>query len=180
MSKILVNEISHTNDTTAMTIDSSGNASFAGRITSGTLPAFRAGNNGNYSHTSNNLVQFNQVSGGQFYNQGGHYSGSTYKFTAPVDGLYSFTAIVLWFNLSNGINMNDSLRFLLNDTTELGYGWRRAHYAAGYTGSQGYNSDFMCDQYLLSAGDTMGVRGKKTQDIHGNANYTYFTGHLVG
>jgi hypothetical protein len=76
--------------------------------------------------------------------------------------------------------MNDSLKFLLNDTTELGFGWRRAHYVSGYTGSQGYNSDFMCDQYLLSAGDTIGVRGKKSEDIHGNPNYTYFTGHLVG
>ena len=151
-----------------------------GQVTMPSPPAFRAGNNANYSHTGNNLVQFNQVSGVQFYNQGGHYSGSTYKFTAPVDGLYSFTALVLWMNLSNLINMNDSLRFLLNDTTELAYGWRRAHYNSGSTGSGGYNSDFMSDQYLLSAGDTIGVRGKKSEDIHGNAQYTYFTGHLVG
>lgn len=167
--------IQSTSGTEAMKVDSSGYVTMTQR------PAFRVGRSANYSHTSGGLIQYDDLVGQQHYNQGNHYSTSTYKFTAPVDGVYFFHSLVIWGpNVPSGTSMADSLKFMVNDGNVYSYSARRAVYVANYTGTSGYFTDHITDQFLLSSGDTVGVRGQATQSVHGNDQYTYFIGHLVG
>ena len=73
-----------------------GDITATGTIRSDAVPAFRIGRSANYAHTSGNLIQYDDDAGNQHYNQGGHYSTTTYKFTAPVDGVYFFHSLVIW------------------------------------------------------------------------------------
>ena len=80
-----VQELQHTNGTSAMTIDSSG------RILTPARPSFFAyrsttdASDTNYS--SHTQVDFEATQ----HNIGGHYNTSTYNFVAPVDGIYHFS-----------------------------------------------------------------------------------------
>jgi len=70
-----------------LTMDSSG------RVLTPARPAFRAYNSGTswieITHNTTTIMAFNTTD----YNIGSHYNTSTYKFTAPVSGLYYFWAI---------------------------------------------------------------------------------------
>tara|TARA_X000001382_G_C3048940_1_gene140410 strand:- start:19 stop:528 length:510 start_codon:yes stop_codon:yes gene_type:complete len=85
MSTLKVQEIQHTGGTTAQTIDSSG------RILTPARPAFRAYDASGADHIE---LTHNQVNTLPFdttdFNIGSHYNTSTYRFTAPITGLYYF------------------------------------------------------------------------------------------
>ena len=108
MSKILVNELAHTNDTTAMTVDT------AGRILQPTRPIFYATADSNISMTTSyaETTAFSNA----IVNVGSHYSTGTGRFTAPISGVYNFgiasignsTATVYRFRLyKNGSTLNN-------------------------------------------------------------------------
>ena len=90
MSNLLVQNIKHTNGTTAQTIDSTG------RITTPARPSFLVRGYGSVtggSQSINNITtnsnvgimyNFDEVS----HNIGSHFSNSTGKFTVPISGLY--------------------------------------------------------------------------------------------
>jgi len=101
MSNLLVQNIKHTNGTTAQTIDSTG------RILTPVRPAFRAHKtDGNVSATNNYIP--NVAS----FNVGSHYSTSTGKFTCPINGVYVFYANVL----SDTNQTSNDLGLFLNNT----------------------------------------------------------------
>ena len=81
MSNLLVQNIKHTNGTTAQTIDSSG------RVTRSLIPSFYA-----YENSGGNVTNATATIpyGTTHHNTGGHYDTSTSTFTAPVAGLYYF------------------------------------------------------------------------------------------
>jgi len=96
MSNLLVQNIKHTNGTTAQTIDSSGNTTVSQNIFTPAIPVFWA-----YSSTASvtgnaTAIVFNQVD----LNNGNHYSTSTGRFTAPVAGIYEFNVQALFRKLN--------------------------------------------------------------------------------
>lgn len=86
-SEIGVQNIQHTNGTTAMTIDSSGRVSLPQQI------GFLAEGSASYvAYSSLDTLAYNSVTNAGQFNNGGHYDITTYKFTAPIAGMYFFHA----------------------------------------------------------------------------------------
>ena len=79
---IKVDTIQNNGGTTGLTIDSSG------RVSTPVRPSFlaRVSSNQSLSAATRTVVQFGTTD----HNVGSHFSTSTYKFTAPVDGIYQF------------------------------------------------------------------------------------------
>ena len=105
-STLKVNTIQHTGGTTGLTIDSSG------RVFRSNIPAFFATGSSSYvAYSAGDTLQFNSES----FDDGGNYNTSTYRFVAPVTGLYNFGAqaliendnpaglILKQLNASNGV-----------------------------------------------------------------------------
>jgi len=94
MSKLQVETISHTNNTTGMTIDSSG------RILQPTKPSFCARHNGATFNTNGATIAWNLTNGtyGSF-DIGNNYNTSTYKYIVPITGVY-------WFQMESITNVN--------------------------------------------------------------------------
>ncbi len=149
-----------------------------GRVTKPYQPAFNAGKNTNSSVSSGATVIFQLTTGNKF-NIGGHYNASTGIFTAPVAGVYIFSASLIWMSLANGQDMHDSF-WIYKNSSIVAYGLRRAEYEAGYTGNGGYFVDFANVLLSLAVGDTVKVVNNRTLDIHGNSEYSYFYGYLLG
>jgi hypothetical protein len=74
--------IQHTNGTNALTIDSTG------RVNCPTLPSFRVSRADNIAQPAGVVTGFTNV----FHNVGGHFNTSTNRFTAPIAGVYFFSA----------------------------------------------------------------------------------------
>ena len=142
-------------------------------------PKFRVGRNSSYSPGAGSDIIFNVDSGGGKHNVGLHYNTANGRFTAPVAGVYTFTAHVIWEGLSNGQNMADCFHPKINGVV-VGYSGRRGEYIANETGNSGYYTDFMTYQFTLAAGDYVTINNQYSRTIHGNSNYTTFSGHLVG
>jgi len=97
MSKILVNELAHTNDTTAMTIDSSGRVALPNR------PYFFGdfGGSAYVSKTGGATLVFDNA----IHNDGSHYNTGTGIFTCPVAGLYTVQCCLLSQNTSDAYEL---------------------------------------------------------------------------
>ena len=161
MSTLFVNNISHTNDTSAMTIDS------AGRVNLPQLVAFTAYAN---SNTSVNVSVCSKVPyDATIINKGNGYNNSTYVFTAPVAGVY-------WFSYSVWCNQSSTGRsgFFKNGT---GYG--RSDYPIGTRAhGGGYQNDSASSAIELAANDTVDIRVYDSSvDVFGT---NYFSGYLIG
>ena len=151
-----------------------------GAVTTPSQPGFRAGRNSNYTPGSSATIVFNTTASTAHFNTGNHYSTSTGLFTAPVTGKYVFHTCVLWGpGTVDGTAMHDSFRFRLNSTV-ITYSHRRAEYVNGTTGNDGYYADFATDIIPMSANDTMGIWSQKANQVHGNQQYTLFSGYLLG
>jgi len=160
MSNLLVQNIKHTNGTTAQTIDSSG------RVTLPQVPAFMARRT---SNQATGVIIFDTA----VVNQGSHYDTSTGKFTAPVAGVYSFSTNVM--SDHDGTDSYFRSEIHINGTS--------------YAVSQGYtylDNDFSSSFSTvasLSANDYVQVVAV-TASVYGTSaatsNYTHFSGFLIG
>jgi len=151
-------------------------------VTLSSVPAFSAGLDSSATFSVNTYYIFNDVTSTAHFNQGGHYSTSTGKFTAPVAGIYQFYCSMIWEGVGDGDTMHDAWRFTKN-TTNLHYDNRRAEYVAGTTGNSGYYTTHQSALMELAANDTFGVQvlsNSASQTVHGNTNFTYFQGFLIG
>ena len=167
-SEIGVQNIQHTNGTTAMTIDGSG------RVLMPARPVFKA------SITSSTTVDFSAANGivnfdNQIIDVGANYDPSTYKFTAPVDGIYQFYAILradgasatsysyIFFG-KNGANVSGSLCIIGNGA------------------STNYQSYQITDILSLTAGDEIAVYANFNGDtsVVLYPGQSTFSGFLIG
>ena len=149
-------------------------------------PAFRAGRSTDVNPGTNGTIVFNYVSNPTHFNQGGHYDNSTGAFTAPIAGVYNFYCQVLWESVGAGQNMADAFFFYYNASggasggTLVSYDARRAEYIAGETGNAGYYGAHTSLLIYMAANSSLYVRNYYNLTVHGNANFTFFQGHLVG
>jgi hypothetical protein len=158
-----------------------------GYVTKPYHPCFRAGRSSDITPGSQNTIVFNYVANPTHFNQGGHYDNSTGAFTAPVAGIYNFYCQVLWEGLSSGQNMDDAFYIYYNSSggasggTLVSYDARRAEYIANETGNAGYYGAHSSVMVAMAAGGSVYIRNNRGSIVvHGNANFTFFQGYLIG
>ena len=149
-----------------------------GYVTTPYVPAFKAGRSSDISVGNTSTIVFNDT-GGNHFNNGGHYNNSNGVFTAPIAGRYMFSTVVIYMSMSAGQAMDDAF-YIYKNNTNVAYSFRRAEYEAGYTGNGGYYVDHANVLLELASGDTVKIVNNRSATVHGNTNYTYFYGYLVG
>ncbi len=169
MSKLQVETISHTNNTTGMTIDSSG------RVLTPARPAFLATytNDAWSTVTANDVIQFNDVSSGACFDTGSDFVTGTYRFVAPVGGTYYFAYQIYTINTDT----TAAFKFRKNGSDVILAGSQ-----AKFTQMSEYGSiDMTATDIMiisLSASDYIQVAGASSSDVYGY--YSTFCGHLIG
>ena len=88
-----------------------GVTTFSGIVTNSAHPSFHVSRRGG-DVSANNYVVFDQV----FHNNGSHYNNSNGRFTAPVSGVYFFSA----WNYTGGTS---AFQLRINTTTYAEYTW---------------------------------------------------------
>ena len=175
-----VQELQHTNGTSAATISS------AGIITKPQTPAFRvtASAGQSLSHATFTKLAFNTKTGSQHqFDTGGNWNTTNYDFTAPVSGVYFFkgqffasvstnrAAFNILIDTGSGFDITDSNSYL---TQELSAGIS-ANGGGVYSGSA---------VAYLTAGHKIAAYGYQEQGsattTNANAWLTHFSGYLVG
>jgi hypothetical protein len=142
-------------------------------------PAFKAGRNGSISLAAGATIVFNEHTTSNHFNQGGHYNNTNGRFTAPIAGVYIFSTVVIFEGLSNNQVMTDSF-YIEKNTTTVAYSFRRANYVSSTTGTGGYYVDHASTMLKLAANDYVYVKNSRALAVHGNTNYCYFYGYLLG
>ena len=171
MSKILVNELAHTNDTTALTVDT------AGRVKAPQSPLFMAYCVSPYSMTQ---TYTELVYGQEDIDIGGNYNNSNGRFTAPITGLYEFAYASI--GMQNATVYRYRLRINGSDPSGGDYEQRLDN---GDSGGAAYphNNEY-CAYVQLTAGQYVSVFQRvDTGSVNGYADaayrYVYFRGKLI-
>jgi len=147
---------------TAIEIDSNG------VITQPVLPAFFARSDATLYRTVAEIVQYDDVTSTGCFNQGSHFDTSTYKFTAPVAGVYSFAA---QFYSNNEVAAN--MYWYINSNVVA------SSQVNGTNDQSAYEGIEMAVTFKLDANDEVYIKSAST-GYHLNTSYSYFCGHLVG
>ena len=164
MSNLLVQNIKHTNGTTAQTIDSTG------RVLTPARPAFQA-RGANEAYVTTNPVPFPTAE----VNVGSCYNTSTYKFTAPIAGVYYFYASVYHRNTDTEYG---NIQFSKNDSTDYESAAGSLYQNAGTVVS---STPPTIAVLSLSANDTIKVAfHNSTGDYFNGEDESVFGGFLIG
>ena len=169
-SVLKVENISHTNSTTAMTIDSSG------RILTPARPVFRAYSSGTWTIAHNTFTIF--PANTAVINVGGSYNTSTYKFTAPIAGVYYFYG--QWFG---SISSNRGIISIYkNDSqTEDNMGSQALHQGSTSNGGISYGGQNLMQ---MDAGDTASCQTYQESGgqitANQNSHLSFWFGYLIG
>ena len=109
-----------------------------------------------------------EANGNPNHNRGGHFDHSTGLFTAPVSGIYHFSACAGY----KQTNVNFNQKFYHNGTTTA----EGSRYIG--SGVQSHSTSTISATVYMAAGNTMGVAMEYTH--HANTTHNFFSGHLVG
>ena len=174
-SKLGVETISHTNGTTAATIDSSG------RILTPARPAFHATlSAATVTFTSTNDDYEDLVMDNAITNIGNHYSTSTGRFTAPVDGMYFFSANVRFDSMDN----TNYARLLITTSTDNSPWNESGQTFSAIIGNQqatNYHTLNVAGCIYLNANDVVRLKGGHRSDTSYQMHKeSQFSGFLVG
>ena len=171
MSKLQVETISHTNNTTAQTIDSSG------RILTPARPVLLAQGNVNDNVVYANSADINFATSGigfGEFTQGGMSLVNNTQFTVPVTGLYQFQCSVYLNDSNTSCRIQLLLNGAANPTTTIA--------GVGQSGDAAARSIQLNQVLNLTAGDYVSVRnfsgGNRT--IYNGYNHTYAFMYLIG
>jgi len=151
--------------TTAMTIDN------AGRVTTPSQPYFAA-----YMDTGGSWVSTNADIALPFNNTdvniGGHFNTSNYRFTAPVVGVYAFSAGFIT-NQTAGLGR---MMFWINGVAKY------SHIQYGMNGSDatGAGSSMATAFIKLAANDYVDFRSQSGTIVAYQSQHSSFTGYLLG
>jgi|LUMQ01.1.fsa_nt_gb hypothetical protein len=141
-------------------------------------PNFCARMTGSQNVSAQDVVIYDSVSSNyRRWNIGGHYSTTTGKFTAPIDGIYYFEGQVMTTGWSNNDNIQD-LIFLNSSQGNVSYPRQRRSYFRTEDDANGYFTNSCAGQVQLSSGDTVWVQIQKACSVT-SQQFCYFTGWLV-
>jgi len=117
------------------------------------------------------------------WNNGGHYSTSTGKFTAPVAGFYYFAGRVM----STGWNDGDDIQDLISIQSSAGiitYPTQRRSRFRSDADANGYYTTSISAQVQAAAGATFWLQSNRNGNGSGwdsaSSQYSFFTGWLIG
>ncbi|VDI51217.1 Hypothetical predicted protein [Mytilus galloprovincialis] len=115
----------------------------------------------NHPVLSNNVIKFEDVE----TNIGNHYNPTTGFFTAPINGLYVLSCMIMAYG-----------------NTEIAYQWRKndAVFSSGYTDKTHSGSQSQTFVFELKKGDRVYIkhRTSTSQKIYGG-RYSYYNGYLL-
>ena len=166
MSNLLVQNIKHTNGTTAQTIDSTG------RILTPPRPSFKAKPSSNGTLAGTNVLVLDDVTSTTHgcHNVGGHYSTSTGKFTAPLSGVYVFMISVY---------TNDATDCEVNFVKTASGTQQDCGVARIFADGKSYDTLNWCGNVYMNANETAHFKVHSGTAYY-NANVSSTSGYLLG
>ena len=150
-----------------------------GYVTKPAHPSFCARHNNGNGFVNTDIICLTRMSGWHSWNSG-HYSTSTGKFTAPVDGVYYFEAQAMTTGHGDGDNIQDMMT-LESNRGRISYCRQRQTYFRTDENANGYFTNSVGGSIKLNATDTVWFQRKSGHSWgFSNQYYTYFTGWLIG
>ena len=170
VAEIKTDTIKNQAGTTVMTVDSTGRL----LRPSSTLVAFDV-TTVSAGTISSGTIPFNTAA----LNLGGHFNTSTYKFTAPVDGVYEFHARFLCGDGSNNDDASGTVKMILDGSTSISEGH--------FNTTDAWENVKIFRIISLTANQTIetqmtgsGNGGYVYANGSGTTDYNRFTGKLIG
>ena len=170
VAEIKTDTIKNQAGTTVMTVDSTARL----LRPSSTLVAFDV-TTVSAGTISSGTIPFNTAA----LNLGGHFNTSTYKFTAPVDGVYEFHARFLCGDGSNNDDASGTVKMILDGSTSISEGH--------FNTTDAWENVKIFRIISLTANQTIetqmtgsGNGGYVYANGSGTADYNRFTGKLIG
>ena len=177
MSRLQTNAIRHLGSTVDnLTLDN------AGRVLKTSQPMFSAGipSTSDATIASGAFIPFSSVTGNGGQNIGGHFSTGTYKFTAPVAGVYLFSTTIFFTNsASSTLAMQTALNV---NGTYLGITGGDAIHAMQATPNSAGGTICLTGSWVvkLAANDVVGVSNRSGNILRIYQGHTSFSGYLLG
>lgn len=145
------------------------------------LPMFNVGWNSDNSWVDlGGIVPFVYTSGSGYFNVGGCYNTSTYRFTAPWTGVYLFKEHIYIYGNNATIGWYCHPLFLVNGSQTVrrpgGTPYRMRLY--GIPASYGQDTD-CCELIYLTAGDYVEVYIPRSGTVQGYRSYSSWSGSYL-